>query len=120
MFDVSAEKVEIENSNPQQVEDAVQDYSTLLLTRLIRKINASNPGAKFDEEILSNLKQQSHEKTQEILLNDLTNSERIAFAKHWHSPFRQTTSQKLRDFDGAHWPPIFGSKEIPIPSSVTK
>ena len=120
IFDVSAEKVEIKNSNPQQVEDAVQDYSTLLLTRLIRKINASNPGAKFDEEILSNLKQQSREKTQEILLNDLTNSERIAFAKHWHSPFRQTTSQKLRDFDGAHWPPIFGSKEIPIPSSVTK
>ena len=120
IFDAPEKEVEIENSNPQQVEDAVKDYSTLLLTRLIREINAGNPGAKFDEKILSNLRQQSHEKTQEILLNDLTNSERIAFAKHWHSPFHQTTSQKLRDFDGAHWPPIFGSKEIPIPPYVTK
>ena len=102
------------NTNTNQIYDAVRDYSAILLARMIKKSNSTNP--EYDS--LLKLERQALHKTKALLLNNLTNTEMLAFSEHWHSPFHQITSQKLRDYDNASWSPIFYHKEIRIPETV--
>lgn len=108
----------ITNEDAQKVDDVIRDYSVILLSRAIRKISADDPSFRFTDEILQSLERTSIEKTREILFEGLNNREIKDFSAIWHSPHRQVTSQKLRDHDGAAWPPLFGQREIPIPETV--
>lgn len=108
----------VENDNPAKIRDAVKDYSAIMQARIIRKISKTIPNYKFDDDELKDIASYSAKKTEEILLKNLTNAEKIAFSDHWHSPFHQTTSQKLRDYGNVEWAPLFGQKEIAIPPNV--
>lgn len=106
-----------ENETFHELRDTVVDYSLVLLSRLIRKIAAEK--TNFDlEKNLPELKQAALKKTQEILISNLDHQERIDFAKHWHKPFQQVQSQKLRNQYGESWPSLFGEKEIEIPEQI--
>lgn len=63
------------NEDAQKVDDAIRDYSVILLSRAIRKISADDPSFRFTEEILHSLEIKSIEKTREILFEGLNNRE---------------------------------------------
>lgn len=110
--------IHIRNHNPQLLNNAIRDYSVISSARMIRKINTQYPAHNFYDTI-ADIEELAFQETDRILMDGLRNAEIIAFFRHWYSPFHQTTSQKIRDYGGVKWPPLFGKKEIEIPAFVT-
>lgn len=106
------------NPHSSGIHDALVDYSTPLLIRLIQEISTRDPNFVFDETSFSDVSRAALKKTRQILLEGLSNKEIIALSNYWHSPTRQNISQKLRDYGDHRWPALFGEKEIPIPPNI--
>lgn len=101
-------------------EDAVKDYSTILLVRMIRRIVADNPSAIIEDSDISRFEKAAYYQTQEILFRDMDGDGIKKFSKIWHSPFRQAQSQKLRDFGNESWKRLLGEKKFSVPVNVVK
>jgi hypothetical protein len=107
--------------------DAISDYATKILgSKFARAINADK---SISEEVkneidFSTIKETLYKQAEEILLNSVPMSERMAFAKAfsdaWHSPLQQQKSLKVKDYNGESWPSLLGPKELEVPESVVK
>ena len=100
--------------------DAIKDYSTILLVRMIRKVIAENPSATMRNLDIDYLEEAARAQTQEILLRGMSSDEIEKFSEIWHSPFRQAQSQKLRDYGNESWQRLLGEKTFPVPVDVAK
>jgi len=107
------------NNTKNQIEDAVKDYNLITFSRLLRQTLLDIPDYLFTNEILDYTQQKCLSITNDILLDKLSNEEILQFCTHWHSPFHQGISQKLRNYEGAKWAPLFGEEEIAVPDHVT-
>lgn len=56
---------------------------------------------------------------QKTLYKGLSAESIKALSHHWHQPAQQAKMQKLTDYDGVEWQPIFGQKDIDIPKGIT-
>lgn len=101
------------NSNVGRLKDVVDDFATILIARIARKIESSDAESYFQE-----MKNISLNKTARILLKDLTNPEMAKLVDYWHLPLTQHESQKLRHYDGLKWTPLFGQEEISVPDNI--
>lgn len=115
-----APEISVQGPRLNLVSDAIKDYSTILLVRMIRKIVADNPSATLDDEDIDYLEKNAQDQTREVLLRDMNGDEIKKFSDFWHTPFRQTQSQKLRDFGNESWQRLLGEKTFAVPVDVAK
>ena len=100
--------------------DATNDYAIILLVRMIRKIVADKPEISLDSEMVKSLELAAKVHTEEVLLRDLTKKEIKNFSDIWHGGFRQTCSQKLRNYGNESWASLTKEKEIEVPIKVAE
>lgn len=114
-----APEVSINGSNAGlSAADVVNDYSVILLARMIRKIVADRSEITLDHNMIKSLEKASKERAEEILLRDLTKKEIQNFSAIWHGGFRQTRSQKLRDYGNESWEYLTKEKETKVPIEI--
>lgn len=111
------EEVAAINNNPTRIGDAARDYAISLVTpRILRAL--SNVSVPPRSGHLQKICSQSENLTKEVLFDGMTAQERISFADHWHKPFQQIQSQKLKDYGDQSWPCFIPQKNISIPEEI--
>lgn len=110
---VSDQAESITNQNVGKLKDMLGDFTTILIARMARKIDKSDPENYFYE-----MRGVASYKTREVLLKDLSNQDIAGLVDYWHLPLTQQESQKLRHYSEMEWTPLFAEKEISVPDNI--